>query len=193
MIRAPTDQEYSTFTGASCTAKWKLLEHTWACPACRRTKRQIMKWIVKEQRWAFNVGEHHCHSLDATFPPFYPPVDYAHGGIDRMLAYSHFRSPESLQKAIDTGELLSRLVRFKPTIICYDCNTADGAMKRKLRLPKSFSYAPWEISQFVTATNNAKHQIDHLHAELLYNISFENDRKRGVVRPPEPRHASICG
>jgi hypothetical protein len=39
--------------------------------------------------------------------------------------------------------------RFEQTIICGDCNAADGAVKRKLKLPHWWSYAPHELRQFV--------------------------------------------
>jgi hypothetical protein len=30
--------------------------------------------------------------------------------------------------------------RFKPTVICGDCNSADGAAKRKLKLPPNVEF-----------------------------------------------------
>lgn len=40
--------------------------------------------------------------------------------------------------------------RFPPELICGDCNSADGAAKRKLRLPEDWSFSPAEIGRFVT-------------------------------------------
>jgi hypothetical protein len=36
--------------------------------------------------------------------------------------------------------------RFQETLVCGDCNTADGAVKRKLRLPETWSFAPHELN-----------------------------------------------
>lgn len=51
----------------------------------------------------------------------------------------------------------SSLDRFHETVICGDCNSVDGAIKRKLRLPESWSFSPNEIRQFITPIANAKH------------------------------------
>lgn len=42
--------------------------------------------------------------------------------------------------------------RFPDTLICGDCNSADGAAKRKLRLPESWSFSPQELAMFVNVT-----------------------------------------
>lgn len=39
--------------------------------------------------------------------------------------------------------------RFEQTLICGDCNSADGAAKRKLGLPSEWSFSPQEIGLFV--------------------------------------------
>lgn len=51
-------------------------------------------------------------------------------------------------------------VRFDRVIICGQCNSADGNAKKNLKLPSYFSFAPWEISQFVTATPHGRHSIN---------------------------------
>jgi hypothetical protein len=58
--------------------------------------------------------------------------------------------------------------RFPETVICDQCNVADGAVKRKLMLPKNFSFAPEEIRAFVSATPHGKHIIDYQKAHALY-------------------------
>ncbi|MBY0297451.1 MAG: hypothetical protein K2X71_15660 [Methylobacterium sp.] len=39
--------------------------------------------------------------------------------------------------------------RFPRTLICGDCNWADGAVKRKYKLPADWSFSPAEIRCFV--------------------------------------------
>lgn len=60
--------------------------------------------------------------------------------------------------------------RFSVTIICDQCNSADGAVKKKLSLPKDFSFSPEEIAYFVVATPHDKHKIDYKIAEAIYAV-----------------------
>jgi len=47
----------------------------------------------------------------------------------------------------DTGE---RAPRFPPTMLCFDCNIAEGRTKDRLDLPRDFSFSPVELSVFIT-------------------------------------------
>ena len=47
--------------------------------------------------------------------------------------------------------------RFPETVICQDCNSVDGAVKRRLRLPDDWSFSPEEIRQFISPLPNAPH------------------------------------
>lgn len=58
--------------------------------------------------------------------------------------------------------------RFPQTVICDQCNAADGAAKRKLKLPKNFSFSPAEISSFVISTPHDKHTINYEIANSIY-------------------------
>ena len=58
--------------------------------------------------------------------------------------------------------------RFPMTTICDQCNSSDGAAKRKLKLPKAFSFSPQEIGRFVKATPHGKHEIDYDVAKEIY-------------------------
>jgi len=59
--------------------------------------------------------------------------------------------------------------RFEETKICGQCNSADGAAKRKLRLPKSFSFSPAEIRQFVSSEPHSVHKIDYERALAIFH------------------------
>jgi hypothetical protein len=55
--------------------------------------------------------------------------------------------------------------RFNETLICGDCNSADGAVKRKFNLPATWSFAPDEIKQFIRMTpHSGKTIIDYAKA-----------------------------
>ena len=60
-------------------------------------------------------------------------------------------------------------VRFPQTVICDQCNSSDGAAKRKLGLQKDFSFSPQEIGCFVTATAHGKHKINFVMAKAIYD------------------------
>lgn len=58
--------------------------------------------------------------------------------------------------------------RFPRTVVCDQCNAADGRAKRKLGLPSDFSFSPLEIRAFVTATPHAPHVVDYEIARRIY-------------------------
>lgn len=58
--------------------------------------------------------------------------------------------------------------RFVETVICDQCNAADGAAKRILKLPAKFSFAPPEIRAFVVARPHGKHQINYEIARAIF-------------------------
>lgn len=58
--------------------------------------------------------------------------------------------------------------RFPDTIICDQCNMADGRAKRFLKLPKDFSFSPVEISQFITANPHGAHVLNYERARVIY-------------------------
>src|SRR5688572_16102869 len=62
--------------------------------------------------------------------------------------------------------------RFPRTLICGDCNSADGAAKRKLGLPDHWSFSPSEIAQFVAvAPHSGATRIDYASALRLYEAA----------------------
>jgi len=62
--------------------------------------------------------------------------------------------------------------RFPPTLICGDCNSADGAVKRKHSLPAEWSFSPSEIGRFVTVLpHSGQTKIDYAIALTIYEAS----------------------
>jgi hypothetical protein len=60
--------------------------------------------------------------------------------------------------------------RFETTLICGDCNAADGAVKRKLKLPSDWSFTPEEIGQFVRVDcYSGRTCIDFDKAQQIYD------------------------
>lgn len=69
--------------------------------------------------------------------------------------------------------------RFPETLICDQCNSADGTVKRMLKLPKNFSFSPQEMQIFIGATPHGKHEIDYERALELFTILM-NSNDRGL-------------
>lgn len=140
--RIPTLDDFQAYDGAHCSTLWERLPEDWLCPACRRSKFEIMRWtkrwkpITKEPffGWMAGLHTHHDHREDC------------HGGF-----------------------WIPRPARFRETVICDQCNAADGRAKKKLGLPEPFSYSPEEIGQFVTATPHERHSINFPKAQGIYS------------------------
>lgn len=64
--------------------------------------------------------------------------------------------------------------RFPETLVCDQCNSADGQAKRQLKLPANFSFSPSEIRQFVTAAPHERHRIDIQRALAIYQALTSN-------------------
>ena len=60
--------------------------------------------------------------------------------------------------------------RFPETIICGDCNSADGRAKQKLSLPSNWSFSPADIRQFIETRPHAGYRINYQKAKDLYNM-----------------------
>lgn len=60
--------------------------------------------------------------------------------------------------------------RFAEALICGDCNAADGAAKRRLRLPAAWSFSPTEIGRFVKVVpHSGATRIDYDQARRIYD------------------------
>lgn len=149
-VKVPSMDIYLTYDGAHCHNLWASLDHEWRCPACRRTKFEILRWGVRYKRtpegrrteykdWIATLHEHHDHS-------------------DGM--YNFWGN------------------RFEPEVICGQCNTSDGTAKRVLCLPEDFSFSPTEIGQFVIATPHGNHKHDFGVAQAIYDGLPINKRRQ---------------
>lgn len=142
-LRVPTQEDFDKYSGGHTFKKWSALPPDWRCPACKRSKFQLLTWtkcltgyggiLPGEYQWLAPIHEHHDHRSD--------------NGID---------SP-----------------RFAPTLICGNCNSADASVKRRLRLPSQFSFSPSELGQFVTGYPHDRVTADpeiakKIYAELLF-------------------------
>jgi len=67
--------------------------------------------------------------------------------------------------------------RFPETVICTECNNADGQAKRLLKLDGSFSFKPSELRQFVIPSNHGLHRLNLEKASELNTSTILNTHK----------------
>lgn len=137
-IRVPTWEEFLAYDGAHTKLLWKESGPDWVCPACGRNKFQVLRWT---KRFPGSKG-----AFMGWIAPLHKHHDHGHDWL---------RSTSSP-------------ARFPQTLICDQCNAADGVAKRKLGLPSDFSFSPVEISAFVKAQAHGKHTIDYGVARAIY-------------------------
>jgi hypothetical protein len=142
--RIPTYAEFAAFDGAHCKQIYRNLPIDWQCPACRRNKYQLLRWTK-------------------LFP--HTPHAYMGWAAGYHEHHDHRSNPD-----YRTGPpyVRSALPRFAPTVLCEQCNAADTAAKKKLKLPARFSFSSAEIAQFVIATPHGWHLHDYDIAANLY-------------------------
>jgi rubredoxin len=101
----------------------------WLCPSCGRKKSDIIRPDCNGMLMT-NLARHHDHSEDG-----------ARAYFSRKLGQCD--SPESLKAWFE--RMIEAFRRFKPIIICQDCNTLDVAAKRIVGASKYFSFSPDEL------------------------------------------------
>lgn len=144
-LRTPTLEDYSAFDGAHCRNLYQSLPDDWRCPGCDRSKFQILRWTLRfpalpKRCWGWAGGYHRHHD---------------HGLDD--VTYGRV-APDGRSR------------RFPDTVICEQCNSADGTAKKKLALSAEFSFSPEEIRRFVTATPHGFHTIDYDAAKRIFDL-----------------------
>jgi rubredoxin len=145
-------------SGVDMTLAWACTSIAWECPACGRTKPQIVRLNSKRQLMC-RLVEHHDHMKD--------------------LVESEFKLACNSQETLDADEQAKRFAArasqmvsaYDNAIVCDDCNGADATAKAVANTHKSFSYSPQEIRKFVRSTPNRPHEIDE---DIAHQIWQEN-------------------
>jgi hypothetical protein len=159
-IKIPTIEDYRTYDGAHTYQLWNGLSDSWSCPGCGRTKFEIMRWTTR----------------------------YFKRGIGKCSPYKGWMA--GLHRHHDhAGEYGSSFTRFSATIICDQCNSSDGCIKKQLKLPQDFSFSPEEIRQFVTSSLHGRHRIDLAKAQQVYESL--TSRKGNGVRCSVPTRVKL--
>ena len=147
-------------TGVDMTKWWAWTRVIWECPACGRSKAQIVR-LNANGHLMCRLVEHHDHMKD--------------------LLEGEFEAQCKQQSSIGADERSKRFAErsaqmisaYDNTIICDDCNGADPKAKKMVGAHPSFSYSPFEIRRFVLVKNNEPHEIDFSVAKRIWE---ENKR-----------------
>jgi hypothetical protein len=108
----------------------------------RRSKRQLLIWGRRKGSNAANYG-----------PIGFKAGLHKHHGHGSSFGDCDFQGPGA---------------RFRTTVICGACNTADAIAKCNVGAPDNFSFSPEEIRRFVIARDNDGHRIDFARAREIY-------------------------
>lgn len=119
-LPVPSQADFDRYKGGHTHRKWAGVGPDWLCPSCKRTKFEQLTWTQ-------------CRTENGRVPTgryawLAPIVTHHDHGADGGL----------------------RVPRFPPTYLCFDCNIAEGRVKRVLKLPPNFSFSPEELACFIT-------------------------------------------
>lgn len=142
-------------TGVDMTKWWAWTSANWECPACGRSKAQIVR-LNANGHLMCRLVEHHDHMKD--------------------LLEGEFEAQCKQQSSIGADERSKRFAErsaqmisaYDNTIICDDCNGADPKAKKVVGAHPSFSYSPFEIRRFVQVKSNGQHEIDFSEAKKIW-------------------------
>lgn len=151
----------------------------WICPFCRRDKASIARLDAKG-RLLCRLVLHHDHVRD------YISLRAKAKGVD------------------DTARnaAMDRFTRFQDTLLCEDCNNAEGEAKRRIGAPNFFSFSPDEIARFVVAKPSQPHAIDEVEALAIFEALADSRAQRldrltkfldGAVVDPEWKSVGQAG
>lgn len=137
----------------------------WHCPSCNRDKRRIAR-LNKNGALNCPLHEHHDHFEDYVFEKLAWVRNSIHQIRDEVKQHAiHSTDWRSVRDIRDTEQgryysLKKGLARFPRTLICGDCNVAEPAAKKIVEAPAEFSFAPFEIAQFIIVSDHSGHRLD---------------------------------
>lgn len=144
---------------------WASTWTEWSCPCCKRHKRQIVR-LAPGGVLLCHLELHHDHLDDLVKKLF-----------EEIL--SRCDDPEiRVQISRAEGALRPLAERFECTLICADCNLADGRVKRELRdeIEPHFTFTPSEIAGFISVSDNRVHEVDFERARAIWT-----EEKQGLA------------
>ncbi len=144
--------------GFNITRLWVLTPQNWICPACGRSKSQIVKLDQHQNLWCWIV-EHHDHMKEIIKQKFFEISVAQH----KIVADS-----DAEAFAIRSCSMISA---FDNVAICGDCNSADTNAKKLISAHPDFSFSSFEIADFVIANPNVPHSINIEKAQRIWEAN----------------------
>lgn len=128
---------------------WASTPMSWVCSCCQRDKPSIAR-LTPSGVLLCQLDYHHDHLNDRAKAIFRADNPFPEAREPR----------EQLIRAIDSCRQL--IERFTTSLLCNDCNTAEGAAKLALKdeIDPDFSFSPKEIARFIKPRPNQPHDID---------------------------------
>jgi hypothetical protein len=146
----------SQAAGLDLNDNWASTPPAWQCPCCLRWKPDLVR-LSLSRILLCHLEWHHDHLRDR-------------GKAILRMRNPRQEGPEGLavSRAIDVCKGLTE--RFHTTLICKDCNAAEGQAKAALRgnVHGDFSFSPREIARFINAAPNRPHEVDMTAAAAIW-------------------------
>ncbi|RNF51541.1 hypothetical protein EBI00_06490 [Marinomonas hwangdonensis] len=148
---------------------WVMTPTNWQCPSCNRTKLEIAR-LDHHGFASCQLHEHHDHMKDTVRELF------IESSSSRDVVVADCMSERF---AIRTAFAISA---YDNTVICADCNKADGEAKRLSNANRYFSFSPSEIAKFIIVNPNEEHRIDQEKAKNLWDENkFTFDKRMEIA------------
>ena len=129
-------------------ANWASAPQDWSCPICQRYKPQIAR-LSPAGVLICHLERHHDHLRDEGMRRLWKGLPVQ---PDAAAARAQSSAASACQALIE---------RFYTTLVCKDCNAAEGKAKGLLRgvIHPEFSFSPSEIRRFIVVAPNQPHEI----------------------------------
>ncbi len=138
---------------------WARTWEGWCCPCCKREKPQLAR-LGPGGVLICKLEMHHDHLGDR---------------VSKIFKTANPREGGPLGAQVDNAKQALRTLceRFAPSLICQDCNAAEGAAKVALSnaLPRVFTFAPAEVATFIRVVPNQSHEVDEVAALAAWNAA----------------------
>ncbi len=156
-------------TGLDLDRNWAGTPIFWTCPGCGRGKADLFR-VNQAGILLARLDVHHDHL-----------EDYIKDQLRQRFGQEWTQKIPSDTHHIETlGSTLVR--RFAATIMCIDCNAADGAAKNRIGgIHPHFSFRPNEIAAFTVVTPNQPHQVDAAKALQIWQSVQSEFQQRLIL------------
>ncbi|WP_271612698.1 hypothetical protein [Bradyrhizobium sp. CCBAU 21362] len=142
---------------------WASTREHWTCPCCKRGKAHIAR-VSSGGVLLCRLEYHHDHLADRAKRLF---REHRPQGGDRETIIQIGRAENALMLLVE---------RFEQTLICIDCNLAEGRAKLELakEIDSDFTFTPAEIASFIGVTPNRLHEVDLEKAKAAWLLARED-------------------